>query len=107
MDESDPKNLIRPQDLQAKYNISQTTYYKRLRYLEITSQKDSQRKAYITPEQVTQLDQLHSHIQKHKTMIGFKPSPEVSKNTQKSQESPIYNTIVNFPKAPRLTAIAP
>ena len=64
----------RPDELQAKYNIKKPAYSDRLRFLGIKHQKDSENKAYLTLEQVAQMDALHSHIEQTGKMEGFNPN---------------------------------
>ncbi|WP_013322692.1 hypothetical protein [Gloeothece verrucosa] len=98
----------RPEDLQAKYQIGKSTYYKRIRYLQITTQKDEQNKVYLTEEQVSQFDQLHIYIQKHGSMIGFDKGEQELKNVSELASSHVLESdyiVQDFPKALGPTAL--
>ncbi|MFL9455984.1 MULTISPECIES: hypothetical protein [Nostocales] len=63
------------EDLQKKYGINKQSVYARMRYLRITSWKESGR-AYLDERQVQYMDELHQHIQKFGRMDGYSvPEP--------------------------------
>ncbi len=104
----------RPDELQAKYNIKKPAYYDRLKFLGIKHQKDSENKAYLTLEQVAQMDALHSHIEQTGKMEGFDPNNSTAivksdgndletktseKIEPKSKPIPDSNQLVEFDRA--------
>ncbi|WP_048753140.1 hypothetical protein, partial [Crocosphaera watsonii] len=68
---SDRNNQTRPDELMNKYNIKKDAYYGRIKFLGIQVKKDSDRKVYLTDEQVELMDELHSHIEETGKMEGF------------------------------------
>jgi hypothetical protein len=68
---SDRNNQNRPDSLMSKYNIKKDAYYGRLKFLGIQVMRDSNRKVYLTNEQVELMDELHSHIEETGKMEGF------------------------------------
>ncbi len=68
---SDRNNQTRPDSLMDKYNIKKDAYYSRIKFLGISVKKDSNRKVYLTDEQVELMDELHSHIETTEKMEGF------------------------------------
>ena len=68
---SDRNQQNRPDSLMDKYNIKKDAYYGRIKFLGITVKRDSDRKVYLTDEQVELMDELHSHIEQTGKMEGF------------------------------------
>jgi hypothetical protein len=68
---SDRNNQTRPESLMSKYNIKKDAYYGRIKFLGIQVMRDSNRKVYLTNEQVELMDELHSHIEETGKMEGF------------------------------------
>lgn len=68
---SDRNNQTRPDELMNKYNIKKDAYYGRIKFLGIQVKKDSDKKVYLTDEQVELMDELHSHIEETGKMEGF------------------------------------
>ena len=71
---SAPTNSIRPDELMAELNIKKDAYYKDLRYLEITPEKDSEGKAYLTIEQADRIRSLRNHVIETGKRSGFDSS---------------------------------
>ncbi len=67
-------NQTRPESLMNKYGIKKDTYYSRLKFLGIQVMKDSNRRVYLTDDQVALMDELHSYISETGKMEGFQPS---------------------------------
>ncbi len=72
--DSDRNNQTRPQSLMDKYSIKKDTYYSRIKFLGIKVNKDSNRRVYLTDEQVTLMDELHLYIAENGRMEGFQSS---------------------------------
>ena len=68
---SAPTNCIRPDELMAELNIKKDAYYKDLRYLDITPDKDSEGKAYLTIEQADRIRALRNHVNETGKRSGF------------------------------------
>ncbi|MDJ0580970.1 hypothetical protein [Crocosphaera sp.] len=64
-------NETRPQSLMDKYSIKKDTYYSRIKFLGIQVKKGSNRKVYLTDEQVALMDELHLYIAENGRMEGF------------------------------------
>lgn len=62
---------VRPEELQEKYQIKKDAYYARINFLGIKPARDSNKKVYLTEEQVRLLDALHLHIENTGKMEGF------------------------------------
>ncbi|MGK7952514.1 MAG: hypothetical protein AB4368_27935 [Xenococcaceae cyanobacterium] len=60
---SAPNNSIRPDELMNELGIKKDAYYKDLNYLDITPEKDSEGKVYLTNEQANQIRALRNHVQ--------------------------------------------
>ena len=56
--------------LQQKYGIGRGPLYERMKYLKITTYKESG-KAYLYPEQIAHMDGLHEHIKENGRMEGY------------------------------------
>ncbi|MEM1392134.1 MAG: hypothetical protein AAGG00_02365 [Cyanobacteria bacterium P01_H01_bin.150] len=61
----------RPESLIKKYGIKSSAYYQRIKFLNIKAQKDEDKKAYLTDEQVEMMDALHEYINNNGKMEGF------------------------------------
>ena len=68
---SAPTNSIRPDELMAELNIKKDAYYKDLRYLDITPDKDTEGKAYLTNEQADRIRSLRNHVVETGKRNGF------------------------------------
>jgi hypothetical protein len=68
---SAPEIQFRPEDLWDRYQIKKDAYYARIKFLGIKPKRDSNKRVYLTEEQVKDLDALHSHIEKTGKMEGF------------------------------------
>ncbi len=68
---SAPDNCIRPEALMEELGIKKDAYYKDLRYLEITPDKDSENKCYLTNEQADQIRALRNHVNEIGKRNGF------------------------------------
>lgn len=68
---SAPNNCIRPEALMLELGIKKDAYYKDLKYLEITPDKDSENKSYLTNEQAEQIRALRNHVNKIGKRNGF------------------------------------
>lgn len=64
-------NQTRPESLRDKYGIKKDTYYGRIKFLGIKVEKDSNRRVYLTDDQVALMDELHSYISETGKMEGF------------------------------------
>jgi hypothetical protein len=64
-------NLVRPEDLMAELNLKKSTYYDDLNYLNISANKDENKKAYLTIDQANQVRALRSHVNKTGKRDGF------------------------------------
>ncbi len=83
---SDRTNQTRPDELMTKYNIKKDAYYGRIKFLGIQVMKDSNRKVYLTDEQVELMDELHSHIEDTGKMEGFVSNSNASLAVRESGE---------------------
>ena len=72
-----PPDSIRPESLMAELGIKKSAYYKDLGYLEITPEKDSEGKPYLTKAQADQIRSLRSHINENGKRNGFNNSSMV------------------------------
>ncbi len=73
--------------LQQKYSIGRGSLYERMKFLKITTYKDEDEKAYLSPEQVGYMDGLHQHIKEHGRMKGFSvPEPSGPEAVELPQE---------------------
>lgn len=68
---SAPTNSIRPDDLMAELGIKKDAYYKDLSYLDITPEKDSEGKCYLTIEQADEIRALRNHVNETGKRNGF------------------------------------
>ena len=68
---SAPNNFIRPDELMSELGIKKDAYYKDLNYLDITPEKDSEGRVYLTNEQANQIRALRSHVQITGKRNGF------------------------------------
>lgn len=64
-------NLVRPDDLMAELDLKKSTYYDDLNYLNITANKDENKKAYLTIEQANQVRALRSYVIENGKRDGF------------------------------------
>lgn len=60
-----------PDEIIQLYGIKKSTYYERLKFLEIKAQKDEGGKAYLDSEQVELLEKLNEHVKATGKMEGF------------------------------------
>jgi hypothetical protein len=58
-------------ELLDKYQIKKDAYAARVKFLGLTSYRDSDNRTYFTTEQVQVMDELHEHIKKIGKMEGF------------------------------------
>jgi hypothetical protein len=68
---SAPNNSIRPDELMVELNIKKDAYYKDLSYLEITPEKDSEGKCYLTIEQADKIRALRNYVVETGKRNGF------------------------------------
>ena len=68
---SAPDNCIRPEALMEELGIKKDAYYKDLKYLDITPDKDSENKSYLTNEQAEQIRALRNHVNEIGRRNGF------------------------------------
>ncbi len=68
---SAPNNSIRPDELMSELGIKKDAYYKDLSYLEITPDKDSEGKVYLTNEQAGKIRALRNHVKLTGKRNGF------------------------------------
>ncbi|MGB5715017.1 MAG: hypothetical protein WBM44_29365 [Waterburya sp.] len=92
---SAPTNSIRPDELMAELGIKKDAYYKDLKYLDITPEKDSEGKAYLTIEQANEIRALRNHVVETGKRNGFDNSSivkvddsnlEVSDNSETEED---------------------
>ena len=57
-----PTNAVRPDELMSELDIKKDAYYKDLKYLDITPDKDSEGKSYLTIEQANEIRALRNHV---------------------------------------------
>jgi hypothetical protein len=68
---SAPDNSIRPDELMVELGIKKDAYYKDLSYLDITPEKDSEGKCYLTIEQADKIRALRNHVIETGKRNGF------------------------------------
>ncbi|MGL6344989.1 MAG: hypothetical protein ACRC80_38275 [Waterburya sp.] len=68
---SAPDNCLRPDELMEELGIKKDAYYKDLSYLEITPEKDSEGKCYLTIEQADKIRALRNHVNETGKRNGF------------------------------------
>ncbi|MDJ0593665.1 MAG: hypothetical protein QNJ72_27410 [Pleurocapsa sp. MO_226.B13] len=92
---SAPTNIIRPDELMEELGIKKDAYYKDLNYLDITPDKDSEGKIYLTNEQAGKIRALRNHVKLTGKRNGFDNSSIVkvddsnelvSNNTESSED---------------------
>lgn len=66
-----PTNAIRPDELMEELGIKKDAYYKDLNYLDITPDKDSEGKSYLTIEQANEIRALRNHVNETGKRNGF------------------------------------
>jgi hypothetical protein len=71
---SAPTNCIRPDELMVELGIKKDAYYKDLSYLDITPEKDSEGKCYLTIEQADKIRALRSYVIETGKRNGFNNS---------------------------------
>ena len=100
---SAPTNSIRPDELMAELNIKKDAYYKDIRYLDITPDKDSEGKAYLTNEQADRIRSLRNHVVETGKRNGFDNSSIVKvedSNEMVSNSREAENDIYVKPEEP-------
>lgn len=96
---SAPNNSIRPDELMSEFGIKKDAYYKDLNYLDITPEKDSEGKAYLTIEQAEQIRALRNHVNETGKRNGFDNSSivkvddsnELASNNSESEDDIYVN----------------
>jgi hypothetical protein len=68
---SAPDNCLRPDELMEELGIKKDAYYKDLSYLDITPEKDSEGKCYLTIEQAEKIRALRNHVNETGKRNGF------------------------------------
>jgi hypothetical protein len=68
---SAPDNSIRPDELMLELGIKKDAYYKDLSYLDITPEKDSEGKCYLTIEQADRIRALWNYVIETGKRNGF------------------------------------
>ncbi|NJL51763.1 MAG: hypothetical protein HC930_05195 [Hydrococcus sp. SU_1_0] len=68
---SAPDNSIRPDELMTELGIKKDAYYKDLSYLDITPEKDSEGKCYLTIEQADKIKALRNYVNETGKRNGF------------------------------------
>jgi hypothetical protein len=68
---SAPNNSIRPDELMVELGIKKDAYYKDLSYLDITPEKDSEGKCYLTIEQADRIRALRNYVIETGKRNGF------------------------------------
>jgi hypothetical protein len=69
-----PTNCIRPDELMSELGIKKDAYYKDLSYLDITPEKDSEGKCYLTIEQAEKIRALRNYVNETGKRNGFNNS---------------------------------
>lgn len=77
---------IRPQELQDQLGIKKDAYYAYLKHLEITAEKDSNGKAYLTEDQAERIRQLRAHVVAGGKIESFDPSQGTALTVAESGE---------------------
>jgi hypothetical protein len=77
---SAPTNYIRPDELMSELGIKKDAYYKDLSYLDITPEKDSEGKCYLTIEQADKIRALRNYVNETGKRNGFNNSSIVMVN---------------------------
>lgn len=67
------------QDIETLLDIKKDTYYKWIKYLEITPQRDSEGKTYLTESDLIQLSNLKDYYQENGKIDGFLEASENGK----------------------------
>jgi hypothetical protein len=88
-------------ELQKKYGIQRDSFYARTRYLRITTWKEGG-KAYLSADQIAEMDGLHEHIQQTGRMQGY-PVPEPSGPVEED-EQPTSTTSLAVTETQQITA---
>ena len=96
---SAPNNFIRPDELMSELGIKKDAYYKDLNYLDITPEKDSEGKTYLTIEQAEQIRALRNHVVEtgkrngfdNSSIIKVDDSNEIVSNNNESSEDIYIN----------------
>ncbi|MEN9517810.1 MAG: hypothetical protein RLZZ381_398 [Cyanobacteriota bacterium] len=68
---SSTDNIVRPEDLMAELDLKKSTYYDDLNYLNISANKDENKKAYLTIDQANQVRALRSYVIENGKRDGF------------------------------------
>ncbi len=100
---SAPNNSIRPDELMSELGIKKDAYYKDLNYLDITPDKDSEGKTYLTNEQAGEIRALRNHVKLTGKRNGFDNSSIVKvddSNEMVSNSSEAENDIYVKPEEP-------
>ena len=100
---SAPNNSIRPDELMSELGIKKDAYYKDLNYLDITPEKDSEGKAYLTNEQADEIRALRNHVSEIGKRNGFTNNSIVKvddSNEMVSNSSEAENDIYVKPEEP-------
>ncbi len=100
---SAPNNSIRPDELMSELGIKKDAYYKDLNYLDITPDKDSEGKVYLTNEQAGEIRALRNHVKLTGKRNGFDNSSIVKvddSNEMVSNSSEAENDIYVKPEEP-------
>ena len=103
---SAPSNSIRPDELMAELGIKKDAYYKDLKYLDITPDKDSEGKAYLTNEQADRIKALRNHVVETGKRSGFDSSSIVKvddSNEMVSNNTETEEDIYVKPEEPTVT----
>jgi hypothetical protein len=96
---SAPDNSIRPDELMTELGIKKDAYYKDLSYLDITPEKDSEGKCYLTIEQADKIRALRNYVIETGKRNGFdnnsivkvSDSNEIVSNNNKSDDDIYIN----------------
>jgi hypothetical protein len=67
----------RPEQICEELSIERSTYYNRLKYLEIEPSRDDEG-PYLNAEQMKRMEELNQHIQKTGRMRGFRDGGELA-----------------------------
>jgi hypothetical protein len=93
---SSPDNIVRPEDLMAELDLKKSTYYDDLNYLNISANKDENKKAYLTIDQANQVRALRSYVIENGKRDGFNCGDlAVSNNNELATNSESNDIYIN------------
>ena len=82
----------------AELQVGKDTYYAYIKFLGITTQKDADRKAYITQEDLYLLQALRSHVADNGTRQGFKHPQNGDLIVRESNQIATQENAIEYPQ---------